>query len=235
MNFHTPTRLIIPASIGFWKKDYITYRRLWLDSCLTAFADEMRGKVVDIGGKRKQKRGTFSPPEAQSQSWWYVNLDMDTNPNICADAAQVPLSKKSVDCIICTEVLEHLPNPQSCVDEMHRLLKDGGVVFATVPFFYPVHADPHDFQRFTEDGLHHLFRNFTSVEILRMGGFTGVLGLQIEIGIAGVEGNRIFEKIVRWTMKWVARWLCWYDLKTFGSESDPWKKFTTGYLVRAFR
>lgn len=225
----------IPNSNPFPGKDYVTYRRLWLDSCLTAFAHEMRGRVLDIGGKRKQKRGAFSPPEAQAQSWWYLNLDMDTTPNIYADATRIPLSEKSVDCIVCTEVLEHLPNPQACVDEMHRLLRDGGLVLASAPFFYPVHADPYDFQRFTEDGLRYHFRSFSSVEVLRMGGFTGVLGLLIEIGIAGVEGDTPFEKFARWGMKWVSRWLCRYDLHRFGRESDPWKKFTTGYFVRAVR
>lgn len=224
-----------PLPVAFPGKNYVTYRRLWLDTMLTAFAGEMRGAVVDLGGKRSNKRGTFSPPEDQAHAWWYVNLDLTTRPNIFADVTRVPARSQSVDCIVCTEVLEHLPNPQTCVDEMHRLLRQDGLAFVSVPFFYPVHADPYDFQRFTEDGLRYQFRNFSSVEVFRMGGFTGVLGLLIEIGIAGVEGNTPFEKFARWAMKWVSRWLCRYDLKIFGRESDPWKKFTTGYFVRAVR
>lgn len=227
--------LNIPQKKIFWKGDYVTYRRLWLDAMLTASASEMCGTVMDLGGKRSNKRGTFSPPEEQAYTWQYINLDMSTQPDIYADVTHVPAQSESVDCIVCTEVLEHLPNPQACVDEIYRLLKKGGLAFVSVPFFYPVHADPYDFQRFTEDGLRHLFRNFSSVEVLRMGGYAGVLGLLIEIGITGIEGVSTSQKLVRWIMKWISRWLCHYDLLTFGKESLSWKKFTTGYFLRVLR
>jgi len=225
----------IPQRSGFWKNNYVTYRRLWLDACLNAFSDEMRGMVIDLAGKRANKRGNFQPPEQESRAWWYINIDWGTNPNIFADVTRTPLSAKSVDCILCTEVLEHLPDPQACVDEMHRLLRDGGLVFASVPFFYPVHADPYDFQRFTEAGLWNLFTEFKSVEIFRMGGYAGVLGLLLEIGIHGLDGNSLLKKFLRWAMKWASRWLCLYDLSIFDSENAIWQKFTTGYFVRAVR
>lgn len=226
-------KVISPQSSGYWKKNYVTYRRLWLDSCLNAFAGEMRGVVLDLGGKRENKRGAFQPPEHEAHMWWYLNLDWVTKPNVFADATQVPLKSASIDCILCTEVLEHLKDPQACVDEIHRLLCTGGLALVSVPFIYPVHADPHDFQRFTEDGLRHLFRRFASVEVFRMGGYAGVLGLLLEIGIAGIIGHSPFQKFVRWAMKWISRWLCKYDLAILGSESEPWQKFTTGYFVRA--
>lgn len=227
--------MFVPNGNGFWKKKYVTYRRFWLDFMLSSFSFDMRGIVLDLGGKRENKRGSFVPPEDQASVWWYVNLDISTTPNVYADVTRVPIQSQKTDCIICTEVLEHLPTPQACVDEIHRLLRHDGVAFVSVPFFYPVHADPYDFQRFTEDGLKYLFRNFSSVEVMRMGGYAGVLGLLLEIGITGVEGNSFFQKIMRWVMKWISRGLCRYDLGTFGNETELWKKFTTGYFVRAVR
>lgn len=225
----------IPSPSLFRQKGYVTYRRLWLDTMLSAFAHQMRGLVVDLGGKRDNKRGAFSPPEEQAQAWWYVNLDLDTRPTIYADVTRVPLPSLHVDCVICTEVLEHLPNPQACVDEIHRLLRNEGLVFASTPFFYPVHADPYDFQRFTEDGLRHLFRDFRSVEVYRMGGYAGVLGLLVELGILGVDGNSFMQKFLRWSMKWISRWLLLQDLLSYGKEGLFWGKFTTGYFVLAVR
>lgn len=217
------------------EKSYVTYRRLWLDSMLSASVHQMQGFVLDIGGKRENKRGTFAPPENQAKAWWYLNLDLSTKPSIYADVTQTPLMEKTMDCVICTEVLEHLPNPQACMDEIHRLLRDEGVVFASTTFFYPVHADPYDFQRFTEDGLRYLFRHFRSVEVYRMGGYAGVLGLLVELGILGVEGNSSKQKFFRWAMKWISRWLISADLAAFGRET-PWlQRFTTGYFVKAVR
>lgn len=228
-------KAILPQRSGYWKKNYITYRRLWLDSCLNAFADEMRGIVIDLGGKRENKRGSFQPPEQETQSWWFLNLDWVTQPNIFADVTETPLKTASVDCILCTEVLEHLKDPQACVDEIHRLLRTDGLVFVSTPFFYPVHADPYDFQRFTEDGLRHLFREFKSVEVYRMGGYFGVLGLMCELGIPGEDVKTFAGKFMRWALKWLSRWLCSLDIYLYGSENENRQKFTTGYFVRAVR
>ena len=140
-----------------------------------------------------------------------------------------------MDCILCTEVLEHLKNPQACVDEIHRLLCDDGLVFASTPFFYPIHADPYDFQRFTEDGLRHLFREFKSVEVYRMGGYFGVLGLMCELGIPGEEGKTFTSKVTRWVLKWLSRWLCSLDLSFYSNENSNRQKFTTGYFLKAIR
>lgn len=216
-------------------KSYVTYRRLWLDSCLNIFSREMQGIVLDLGGKREKKRGSFHPPEHEVKSWSYLNLDLSTKPDIFADITKTPLKRTSVDCILCTEVLEHLKAPQACVDEIHRLLRVDGLVFASTPFFYPVHADPYDFQRFTEDGLRHLFREFKSVEVYRMGGYAGVLGLMFELGIPGVEGNSVTAKFLRWALKWISRGLCSIDLVVYGKENVSWQKFTTGYFVKAIR
>jgi SAM-dependent methyltransferase len=228
-------RSIIPDRSVYWKKDHVTYRRLWLDTCLNAFADEMRGFVIDLAGKREKKRGSFQPPEHQACGWWYINLDWNTRPNIYADVTRTPLPAASVDCILCTEVLEHLKEPQPCVDEIHRLLRDDGLVFVSTPFFYPVHADPYDFQRFTEDGLRHLFRDFKSVEVYRMGGYFGVLGLLCELGIPGEDGVTFVSKVTRWALKWISRCLFSLDVSLYGRENSNRQKFTTGYFVRATR
>ncbi len=226
----------IPSRQKNWKAEgYVTYRRLWLDACLNAFSNKMYGVVIDLAGKRENKRGSFQPPEKQALAWWYINLDLNTTPNIFADVTQTPLQAESVDCILCTEVLEHLPDPQACVDEIYRLLRADGLVFVSTPFFYPIHADPYDFQRFTEDGLRYLFREFKSVEIFRMGGYFGVLGLLCELGIPGEEGKTFTSKFNRWALKWVSRWLCSLDLSLYGRENGSRQKFTTGYFVKATR
>jgi SAM-dependent methyltransferase len=222
----------VPERSAVWGKKYITYRRLWLDSCLNAYSNEMHGSVIDLGGKRENKRGSFRPLENEADSWLYINLDPKATPNIFADVTQTPLRGESVDCLICTEVLEHLPNPQACVDEAHRLLRKGGVVFASVPFIYPVHADPFDFQRFTEDGFRKLFSGFSSVEIIPMGSFPGVLGMLIEIGIEGIQDGFFFSKLTRRSLRLASRWLCSYDISIASKNNIVWRKFTTGYFTK---
>ncbi len=38
------------------------------------------------------------------------------------------------DCIICSECLEHVPNPQEYIDELHRHLNPGGTFIGTTPY-----------------------------------------------------------------------------------------------------
>ncbi len=104
-----------------------------------------------------------------------------TNVDICkyesvdvvAEITSLPFQDSSVDQIICDQVLEHVRNPQAAVDELRRVLKSGGYAYISVPFMYPFHASPSDFQRFTHEGLRELFRSCTLVELgVRCGPFS---------------------------------------------------------------
>jgi len=118
---------------------------------------------------------------------------------------------------------------------MHRLLRKGGVAFVSVPFMYPVHADPFDFQRFTEDGLRDVFKDFGAIEIIQMGSYPGTLGMLIEVGLEGIQRTSLLPRIIRWSLGWVARWLCWFDLSHYDLENVVWNKYTTGYFVKAVK
>lgn len=44
------------------------------------------------------------------------------------------------------------------------MLTSGGTLTLTVPFVYPLHEAPHDYQRFTAYGLAHLFEPWFEIE-----------------------------------------------------------------------
>lgn len=217
------------------KNKFVTYRRLWLDTLLTSFKVEMQGTVIDIGGKKGKKRGNFSPPDNSDGQWWHINIDLTTTPDIYADVLNLPIMDGVADVVLCTEVLEHLPNPQICANETYRILKKNGVAFISVPFIYPVHADPYDFQRFTADGLRQLLDKFTFVDICPMGGFPGTIGMLIEIGTPGIKGTNIIQKLIRRGLIFISRQLYQFDLNSLEKQPELWKKFTTGYFIRAVK
>lgn len=84
-----------------------------------------------------------------------INLDIFpyANVDVIANAECMPFADGTFDLVICESLLEHVPRPQLIVDEMMRVLKPGGELFIVVPFIYPFHASPNDFQRWTETGL----------------------------------------------------------------------------------
>jgi ubiquinone/menaquinone biosynthesis C-methylase UbiE len=51
---------------------------------------------------------------------------------LVADACDLPFTHASFDVVICSEVLEHLPDPELAVIEFDRVLKTGGALILTV-------------------------------------------------------------------------------------------------------
>jgi len=96
---------------------------------------------------------------------------LDINPESGADhiadlcATNANIAADRFDGIVCTEVLEHTLNPFAAVAEIHRLLRPGGLVFATTPFNFRIHGPLPDCWRFTEHGLRALFNRFDLVEL----------------------------------------------------------------------
>lgn len=130
----------------------------------------LSGRVVDLGGERGDPyhalfSGTFTVET--------VNLNTKTNPDVLADLeSPLPFKNEEYDGAILMNVLEHVLESQQLVSETHRVLKSGGMVYAVVPFLFPIHPSPKDFHRFTSDALVHLFARggFSSVKVTVIGG-----------------------------------------------------------------
>jgi SAM-dependent methyltransferase len=54
-----------------------------------------------------------------------------------ADALDLPFADSSFDKVICSEVLEHIPDYRGVLLEIYRVLKPGGIFAASVPRFGP--------------------------------------------------------------------------------------------------
>lgn len=75
----------------------------------------------------------------QMGSWDNSSLD------IVSDILSIPLPDHSVDAVMCTEVLEHIPDPIGAIKEFSRLIKPGGYLLITAPFASLTHFAPYHF------------------------------------------------------------------------------------------
>jgi SAM-dependent methyltransferase len=113
------------------------------------------GDLVDIGCGEARLR------KAMPAGVKYVGLDYPTTmalgyggqPDVKADAARLPLADASIDTVVLFDVLEHLAEPEAAMTEAARVLRPGGKCLLRVPFLYPLHDEPHDYQRWTRHGL----------------------------------------------------------------------------------
>ena len=106
-----------------------------------------------------------------------LNVDLlpYDNVDIICDIENIPFKDNSVDFIINIAVLEHVPNPQKVIAEIHRILKPSGKLYCFIPFMQPFHASPYDFQRFTYEGMKHQFRDFEILKLKAIGPTSGML------------------------------------------------------------
>jgi SAM-dependent methyltransferase len=111
-----------------------------------------------------------------------VNLNIGPFPNvdIVADAHCLPYADGSVDAIFCEAVLEHLYAPIQAVQEMCRVLKPGGEVFASTPFLQAYHGYPHHYQNFTLTGHQRLFSD-RGLEVVEAGTCVGPVFMWLDL------------------------------------------------------
>ncbi|MFA5196790.1 MAG: class I SAM-dependent methyltransferase [Bacteroidales bacterium] len=53
-----------------------------------------------------------------------------------ADINRLPFADISFDCVICSEVLEHIPDHEAAIKELIRILKPDGTLVVSVPRYY---------------------------------------------------------------------------------------------------
>lgn len=115
-------------------------------------------KVLDVGAG-ECKYGKLLPGRD------YVGTDLvfssdkhDFSPiEIVSDAHNLPFYSESFDYVLNMFLMEHVPEPNQILNEMYRVLKIGGKVFAFVPLVRPEHLQPYDFFRYTRYGIQHIF------------------------------------------------------------------------------
>jgi len=126
---------------------------------------DVRGvRVLDVGcGDRPYERLLHGASEI-------VGFDVPGNPHadLHGTIDAIPVEDASFDVVLCLQVLEHVPDPAAAVRELRRVVKTGGRVLLSTHGVYPFHPNPHDYWRWTHDGLSHLFRTnaeWTSVTV----------------------------------------------------------------------
>lgn len=129
---------------------------------------KLSGRVLDIGCGNSPFRPLLDPARTQ-----YQGVDVEhassfgyRNPDILLyDGKVLPFPDGTFEAALCTEVLEHVPDPGPFVSEMQRVLKPGGLAIVTLPWSARFHYQPHDYHRYTPTMLQHIFSTFRECAI----------------------------------------------------------------------
>ena len=213
-------------------------------------------KILDVGAGPCRYRDLFNHCEYLSQdfasykgsnmgdklgsdfeTWKYGKLDY-----IC-DATNIPVADGEFDAILCTEVLEHVPEPVKVLEEFSRILKEGGVVLITAPLGSGLHQEPYHFYGgYTPHWYKHFLGNlgFGNLSIIANGGFFRNFGQESQrfaslVNPFKTKGMNRIVLIPVWLLavplfRFVMPMLCHY-LDRF----DVHRGFTVGYHVTAVK
>jgi SAM-dependent methyltransferase len=143
----------------------------------------------------------------------FVECDVYLNNrvHVIADGHDLPFLDGSFDGVICQAVLEHVLDPQRCVDEIHRVLKPRGVVYAEVPFMQQVHMAGYDFTRFTLSGCRRLFRNFDEIGAGALGGPGMALAWSISHFVGSFSASDLWSTFRVTVLPFFIFWLKYLD------------------------
>ncbi len=152
----------------------------------------------------------------------YLDLECDLNEPL-------PFFNNEFDTIIISEVLEHISNPELIWAEMARIIKPGGRIILSVPFFYKIHEAPFDFYRYTEFALKNFAEKnkLTVLELKSFGGlpevFTDILAkIVMKLPLIGRACSILMQRS------------CWFFINTgFGKRisSGSGKVYPLGYFM----
>lgn len=140
--------------LDFFGINIAGYRARWVGKTLRALPRGLR--ILDVGaGETPYKKwcegqvylaqdfskydGAGDGVGLHTGAWDRSNID------IVSDITAIPEPDASFDVIICTEVLEHVPDPAAAIAECNRLLKRGGIFIITAPFTSMTHFAPYHF------------------------------------------------------------------------------------------
>lgn len=134
--------------------------------------------LLDIGGRGKPYAEYF-----KERVLWHFVIDIEPGASVdlIGDARLLPVADCSVDVVLCTQVLEHIPEPVPVLQEIFRVLRPGGTLILSVPAIFPQHGSPGDYWRYMPQGLAWLLRDFRKVEIQGEAGTVGSLFLVLNM------------------------------------------------------
>lgn len=171
-----------------------------------------------------------------------MNIDQSSSPDILGDASALPISNNSMDTVICSELLEHVPDPKAILREVWRVLKKEGILLLSTPFLFRIHSDPFDYARYTDHFLGKTLSEigFQDIKIEKMGCFFSVsadmfTGFVNQLIDDDKLYNLLFIKIAIRFVSLAKRIALLLDKRSYYNRSKYFKSYTTGFGITALK
>lgn len=164
--------------------------RMYLDDFVRASAASLpKGSLVlDAGAGNCVYKRHFREMVYESADFCQIDKEYGEITYVC-DLSDLPVEDCRFDLVLSTQTLEHLPEPWVVLQEYYRILKPGGALWLSAPFYFEEHELPYDFYRYTGFGLRHLVESagFTVQQVEWLEGYYGALSRQSAIAFRSLS------------------------------------------------
>lgn len=125
-----------------------------------------------------------------------IDIYITGSVDVVCDAHYLPFESESFDGVWIQAVLEHVMDPAKVVNEIYRVLKKDGTVYAETAFMQPVHEGAYDFTRFTVLGHRYLFKSFDLVDMGGVASAVSSLSWAIKYFFWAVTGSKKIAQVM---------------------------------------
>ena len=148
----------------------------------------LQGPIVEIGARPAEGQHDLADLRSLFPGVDYIGCDIQEGPNVdrVEDIHHLSFEDESVGVVLALDTLEHVDDPVRAVEEMHRVLRPGGIVVLSSVMFFVIHAHPWDYWRFTPEGFSRLLRPFDQQRVLALG-WSELPETVFGVGIRGEE------------------------------------------------
>ena len=227
---------------GFLKRIYgddrenssLVYLEHWVKEIAGSLADD--ALVLDAGCGTSPYRSLFSHVRYECADFCKSNLPYYEQITYVCDLTSIPVQNNRYDLVLCTQVLEHVPEPKAVLKEFHRILKPNAKLALSAPLFNEEHGTPYDYYRYTQFGLRHLLSEtgFDIEKIEWLEGYYGVLSYQLRIAAKSLQLNPKrygggLTGLATVTIVFLAKQMFRFLALVFGALDTKYKNVSTGH------
>lgn len=118
--------------------------------------------IIEFGALRAPTQTHLPSVRSVFAGFQYSGADMMPGVGVdqLQDLRRIGLRDGSIGTALLLDTMEHVEDPRQAMAEIRRCLAPDGMVLLTSHFFFPKHAYPYDYWRFTSDGIASLLKDF---------------------------------------------------------------------------
>jgi SAM-dependent methyltransferase len=132
---------------------------------------EIAEPLVEMGSRAAEGQEDIADVRAIFGAKEHIGCDIQPGLGVdrIEDIHAMSFADNSIGTVIALETLEHVADPLRAMQEIHRVLRPGGVVAISSLMFFPIHNHPWDYWRFTPEAFDLILQPFESRLVIPVG------------------------------------------------------------------